>query len=238
MARVTQQAVIDKKPVKAWSWSVLNQYETCPRQTFYAKVMKIQVPKAAALEKGIAIHAELEACLNDHKLPCPPSSIKIARQLEELRQQRAVAELEFAFTDKWEMCDWFSKEAWVRIKVDVLTPPTADGEAKVTIWDWKSGKVRDDHTDYDHQLELYQLAALLAYPTAEVAESGLIFVEHGVVLESDAAMTRDMIPAAKAKWENRVKPLLNDEQFAPRPSGFACKWCDLGRAAGCEYSKG
>ena len=237
MARVTQTAVQDPNspPIKAWSWSALNQYETCPRQTYLAKVQKVQVPKAAALEKGIRIHEQLESCLGNASIPCPPELMKIEGNLNELRSQGAIPEMEIAFNDKWEPCDWFAKDCWVRIKIDAIIPPKIGGTTAV--WDWKSGKVRDDHSEYDQQLELYQLAALLAFPTADYAEAGLIFVEHGVVLECDAPMTRDMIPAAKAKWEARVKPLLSDTTFAPRPSGFACKWCDLGKAAGCEYAK-
>ena len=235
MARVTQQATPDTSPpVKAWSWSALNQYETCPRQTFYAKVAKIQVPKAPALEKGIQIHEDLENYLKDASLPCPPHSVKVEQQLKMLRAEGAIAEMELAFDKDWNRCDWFAKNCWARIKIDAIVPPKVGGT--VFIWDHKSGKVRDDHEDYDHQLSLYQLAGLLAFPTAETSEAGLLFVEHGVVLECDEVMTRDMIPAAKLKWEARARPLLSDKEFAPRPSGFACKWCDLGKAAGCEYA--
>jgi len=235
MAKVTQVSDAPKG-VKAWSWSVLQQYETCPKQTYYSKIQKVQVPKAPALEKGIKIHEELEACLRDHSLSCPELAQPVEVQLERLRMDGAIPELEIAFDKDWNACDWFAPNCWLRIKVDAIVPPTIDGDGRVHIIDWKSGKVRQDHTDYDAQLELYMLAALLMYPTAEQAEASLIFLEHGVVLDGDDVMTRDMIPAAKAKWENRVKPLLSDTTFAPRPSGFACRWCDLGKAAGCEYA--
>ena len=238
MAKVTQVSE-PAKGVKAWSWSVLQQYETCPKQTYYSKIEKVQVPKAAALEKGIKIHAELEEALKDHSLPCPELAMPVEVELERLRMNGAVPELEAAFDKDWNPCDWFSPKCWLRVKIDAIVPPVIDDEhPTATLVDWKSGKVKQDHTDYDDQLELYQLIALLIYPTAERAESSLIFLEHGVVLEGEHPMTRDQIPAMKEKWEKRVKPLLNDNIFAPRPSAFACKWCDLGKAAGCEYAKG
>jgi hypothetical protein len=176
----------------------------------------------------------LENCLKNASTSLIPEIEKVADQLSELRSQGAIAELELAFTKDWERCDWFASNCWLRTKIDVIIPPKVGGV--VHIRDWKSGKVQEDHTEYDMQLELYQLVGLLAYPTAETAMADLSFVEHGVILEADNIVTRDMIEPLKQKWAERAQPLLSDVEFAPRPSGKACRWCDLGKAAGCEYA--
>ena len=236
MARITQKDNTPQK-IKAWSFSALSQYNECPRKTYFAKIARIAEPKAPALAKGIAIHEQLENCLKNASIPCPPELMKIETNLNELRSQGAIAELEMAFDKFWNPTGWFDANCWLRVKIDAIIPPKLDGDARVTVWDWKSGKVAEEHSKYDDQLELYQLCALIWYPTAMAANAGMIFVEHGVVIEADEDITRDMIPMLKAKWEDRAKPLLCDEEFSARPSAQACKWCFYSKAKNgdCEY---
>jgi hypothetical protein len=46
-----------------------------------------------------------------------------------------------------------------------------------------------------------------------------------------------MVTALKKKWEGRIKALFADDTFAPRPSDFACRFCDYSKEKGgpCEF---
>lgn len=238
MARITQgTAPSSERRVKAWSFSTLQQYLECPAKVRFSKLDKIAEPKNQHLERGIALHEQCETFLRDPLAQLPAELAKIHLQLCELRLAHAVPEAEFAFRVDWSPCDWFAKDCWLRVKADAVVPPKADGDGRMLIADFKSGKLREAHAEYDLQLELYALAGFLMYPLAEVVDTQLIFIDAGITLESDAPFTRDMVPHLKQKWEAAAKPLLMDETFSPRPSAQACKWCFYAKAknGNCEY---
>lgn len=238
MAKITQGIVPSSGPgkIKAWSFSVLQQYNECPAKVKFSKIDKIAEPKAPALERGTLLHSLCETFLTEGS-PVPSELSKIEKQLIELRSLKAIPEAEFAFRSDWSPCSWFDKDCWLRVKADAIVPPLADGNGEARIADFKSGRLREDHSEYDNQLELYALAAFLMYPLAQIVHTELIFIDVGVTLESDRPFTRDMLPALKAKWEAAAKPLLMDETFAPRPSAQACKWCFYAKAknGNCTY---
>lgn len=239
MAKITQGTLPSSGAgkIKAWSFSVLQQYNECPAKVKFSKLDKVAEPKAEALLRGTALHQLCENYLRGVSQECPTELTKIAAQLRELRDLKAVPEAEFAFRRDWSACGWFDKDCWLRVKADAVIPPMVDGGGEAKIADFKSGKLREDHSEYDKQLELYALAIFLTYPLAQIVHTELIFIDVGVTLESDAPFTRDMVDGLKAKWEEAAKPLLMDEVFAPRPSAQACRWCFYAKAknGNCTY---
>lgn len=206
--------------ITAWSYSRYSAYEQCPFKVKLTAIDKLKEPSSPALENGTAVHAELERYLKVSDAPVPQCAIKLCADVEELKARKAYAELEVCFNDKWEPVDWFAKDAWCRIKVDALVKE--DNYAWVV--DFKTGKVRDT---YEPQLELYALAALLMFPTIDTVDVSLLFVDAGKRLDG-CQFTRKDLDMLKAKWTDRVTPMLEDEEFRPTPNQY-CRFCHFRR---------
>lgn len=233
------------KQLTSWSFSRWSTYSECPRKAKYKFLDKLEEPSSPALERGTQLHQLCEWYLRGAKKTVPKEVKPIAKYLQDLRKEKAIAEAEFTFTRDWKLTKWNDwNNAWVRIKADSLVPPIADADRPIVkIDDFKSGGKLDSKTEdvvfkeeYPLQLELYDLAALLAYPTAAESKSRLIFIDHGKAVESDISHVRTDVPKLMKRWETRTKKMLTDTKFKPTP-GNACRWCHFRQANGgpCEY---
>jgi hypothetical protein len=168
--------------------------------------------------------------LKAKKLPAELSNF--ADEFNAARKHKgAEAELELAFTIDWDPCDWRDWDrAWVRIKIDLLLPPTAK-DPTVEVIDHKTGRPREG---YEEQLELYAIGALLRYPQAEEARSRLWYLDEGKIVpeaEDEGVFSRKQLPKLQKTWQQRTKPMLSDVRFAPNP-GPACRWCHFKKSNG------
>lgn len=219
--------------ITAWSYSRWSVYEECPFKAKCKFVQKLPEPGSDAMERGDRIHKAIEAYLKDGGR-VPPEAKPMAKDLQALRKLKPVVEGELAFDKSWKKVDWFSREAWCRIKMDALVPPVDGGTARDI--DFKTGKLREAG-EHDDQLMLYGLAGLLVFPTASAATGELWFTDHGkIVQRQEGVFPRKDESALKKLWEGRVKKMLTDTRFEPTPSN-ACRWCHFRRAndGPCKY---
>jgi hypothetical protein len=75
-------------------------------------------------------------------------------------RKAVLSQRDMAFDNDWKPVDWFAKNAWVRIKMDLLLEePSVQGGKhwRVHVVDLKTGRIYEDKLD---QLDLYNLAAL------------------------------------------------------------------------------
>ena len=216
--------------ILSWSISRLNCYSECPAKARFKFIDKKKEPGNQAMDRGSEIHAMAEKYLKaGGRLP------KELKQFTEpfklLRKLGALAEADFTFRSDWSATRWDDwNGAWCRAKADAVVPPKIiEGEpAEVRIIDFKTGKVKEDG-EYDEQLELYGLAGLLTYPTADIATGELWFLDHGKTIGAQKEFTQKDVPKLKKAWELRVKKMLSDTQFKPTP-GQACRWCHFSKA--------
>jgi RecB family exonuclease len=216
--------------IKSWSFSTLGAYEECPAKLKFKKIDKLQEPSSPALEYGTQIHKLCEDYLRGVKRTVPKEAAKITDILKDLKKRKALPEAEFTFRQDWSPTEWKDwSGAWVRVKADAVIPPVVDSETPtVEIIDFKTGGAKKleagDFGSYFMQLELYALSGLLTYPTAERSDTSLIFVDHGRRIESPEVYVQKDVPKLKKKWEMRVKKMMADTVFKPKP-GNACRWC-------------
>jgi len=230
-----KNSVVQK--ITAWSFSRWQSYCECPAKLKYKAIDKLPEPKGEALVRGTALHLQCETFLKDKKAKVPAELKLIEKQLKDYRKRKALAEAEFTFTHDWGTTGWFDKDAWCRVKADVTIEPIIDAEVPtVEVHDFKSGKLKEGYSEYMLQLELYGLAGLLTYPTAQEAKTSLVFIDHGKVVENEETYVRADLPKLQKAWETRVRPMLNDVVFKPTP-GNACRWCHFRKKNGgpCEF---
>jgi hypothetical protein len=155
--------------------------------------------------------------------------------------ERVKVEVSYIFDENWRpLKGMFPPGAWLRVRLDVLEYET--GRPVLAIVDWKTGGI-DKRTGeirssekYDDQLDLYCVAALSADTAAAEARAALVFVDApGVsdpVVARPVGLKRSGLKAAQKRWAKRILPMLSDDQFAPRPSADACRFCPFRRDLG------
>lgn len=165
-----------------------------------------------------------------------PDVVRIAKELR--GEKRAKTQYQVVLNKNWEPIDQFTKGAWFRGKLDVVRfRSKISGEAQVI--DWKSGGINKKtgepypNQKYADQLEIYDIVLLCQEPSLEAVSAALVYLDmpHDkgpVVKIPESDVRREELPKRKLKWERRVKAMLSDETFAPRP-GYYCKWCPWSR---------
>jgi CRISPR/Cas system-associated exonuclease Cas4 (RecB family) len=216
---------IKKKQVyqfTAWSYSRLSDYLLCPLKAKLKHLLKMKEPESPVLARGSAVHKEAADYVLGNSPAKLPESLKLfPDEFKLFRKLKALVETQWAFDSKWNplpMPDgWFSPEAWLRIVVD--THVYIPKEKLIDIVDHKTGKIRPEQME---QLELYIIGGFLKYPEAQKARARFWYLDQGE--ERKVEYTRDQLPALQKKWEGKVKGMMVDKNFAPRPND-KCRWC-------------
>lgn len=211
------------KPTKitSWSYSRFSLYESCPAKAKYKFLDKLPDPGGAAMERGNTIHKLAEQYTKGELKKLPPELKLFADEFKELKKSKPIVEETWAFTKDWIKTTWNDwKGCAVRIKTDAAC---LDGE-DLHVIDHKTGKKREG---YDEQLSLYAVGGGLIFPKVKKIITHLWFLDLGetVVKEYDAAE----VPVLQKEWDKKVKPMLNDTRFAPKPS-HTCRWCPYSKA--------
>jgi hypothetical protein len=130
----------------------------------------------------------------------------------------------------------WSPEIWFIAKLDVWVVEQAEGQ----VIDWKTGGV-DKNTGeikaaakYDDQLLSYRVAGLCAFPTVQVVNSSLCFVDakDDPIVEDEAGpLKRKDLEKAKKKLVKLSLPIMSDTRFAPT-SSYRCTYCDFAKRKG------
>lgn len=219
--------------ITAWSYSRWSTYSECPFKAKLKFVEKLKEPSSKAMERGSEIHTHAEQFVKGEQKRVHETLTLFSKEFRSLKKRKALAEHDVTFRKDWSQTTWNDwNEAWVRIKIDALVPPNKQNVVEVI--DYKTGKPKDG---YDAQLELYAVAGFLVYPQAEQVRTNLWYLDHGVIHGADSLRnpgsegiyTRDMLQKLINGWERRVKPMLADTVFSPRPGPY-CSWCHFRKA--------
>lgn len=221
----------------------------------YAKILKLPEPQNDAMARGDAIHKQAEAFIKGTPyqgkvLRTVPADLKSfaaeLKRLKELYKKVAysmVIEDNWSFTKAWDETAWNDwTYCWLRIKLDCAYHEDAE---TLVVRDWKSGKFREEkNEEYVEQCELYALAALLLHPHIKQVKTLLCYTDLGITWgageltgeDGQLIYTRADIPRLRKAWEKRVKPLMSDTIFAPRPNNL-CRFCHYRAENGgpCQY---
>ena len=234
------------KQFTAWSFSRLIEWEECPFKAHQKHILKNTEPDKPVFQRGRDIEeAAYKYIFSKTPLPLPKSCTAFPDEFKLMRKQRKVviSNHDMAFDKDWRPVEWFSKSAWVRVKMDLLLEEplglSRGGKYKhwrVHVVDLKTGRIYEDKLD---QLDLYNLAALclgdeIITHGPQVSFAEMWYLDQGETRERSLFLTD--VAKAKAYWAKRVKPLFADKSFLPRP-GQHCKWCHLAKSNGgpCPY---
>jgi hypothetical protein len=237
--------VIPIKKATSWSFSRYNDYKLCALKYKLKHIDKINEPANDAMARGSMIHTLAERYIKGDLKTLPPELKAFKDELKALKTQfkkkinGMVVEDTWAFTEDWEETQWNDwAGCWVRIKLDCAHHEEDD---VMVVTDWKTGKFREEmNEEYLEQLELYALSALILHPHINKVLPRLAYLDFGVVYpgeNEELSFTREDIPRLKKLWQKRVKPMMNDTVFAPRPNS-KCQWCFYGQSGKAKGGPG
>lgn len=224
--------------IESWTPSKLDLYEQCPARAKYKHIDKLPEPESPALARGTEIHEAAEQYITgrNRTVHADLKNPVVKRILDALRKDykknRVRVELELAFNRAWKVVHWLAKDVYCRFKIDVLHV-LKDGNGEVI--DWKTGKMKEDGK-YDPQLNAYATAVLSAGLVNRVTAK-LVFTDAGQIVTSPVGTlsVKDLDKAQKA-WDAKVKAMLSDTKFPPRPGNY-CRWCpySMNKGGPCKF---
>lgn len=265
VAKANPQVKLKKatKGLNAWSFSRYTDYVKCPLLARLKHVDRIKEPEdpTGPMARGGAIHKKAEDFIKGttramgSELKGPNDEfVDLFKELKDQfkkRRSSIVVEDDWAFTKTWTKTQWDNwADCWLRLKLDCgqLTSATT-----MRIIDWKTGKYREQsNADYVEQLELYALCAMLLNEQVQEVRPCLVYLDLGMVfpdpdseiiidgkqLPNEALVfTRADIPRLKKAWDKRVRKMLLDRTFAPKPN-YSCRWCFYGQAGQAKGGPG
>lgn len=217
--------------VLPWSYSSLQQYETCPRRVKIIKIdRRLKEPMTESMIWGNDVHQAMEYAVKGTNA-LAPRFIAYAPIVAKLRGFKGLIETErnFGLTANFAPTSYWAPDAWVRGKIDVsltsLTTKTA------TIFDYKTGKPKPDVD----QLNLFAAALLSEKPYLQRVHTGYIWLAHNKI--DSETVEREHVPMIWQGFVQRVARMVHSaekDDWPPRPSGLCKDYCPVGRA-NCEF---
>jgi hypothetical protein len=116
------------------------------------------------------------------------------------------------------------------MKLDALV---RDGDYGIVI-DYKTGRMFGNEVKHAEQGQLYQLAAFLLFPELEYIDVEFWYTDQSDIKRR--GYTRKQGMQAIQKFTNIGTDITSEEEFAPSPSTFACKWCPYKETGDCKYA--
>lgn len=216
--------------ITAWSYSRLKTYLQCPAKAKYAYIDRLPEPSSPAMDEGQRVHKLAEDYLKGKvgNAEIPDELLLFAGDYAALREyadgnpDRVFVEHGAAFRKDLGVCDWFSKEAWLRVRYDALV---INEDNSAVVIDLKTGKRRQEDRD---QLSLFALATFMLFPGVTDVRTELWYCKDGALVEG--SYRREDFEALKAEWLKKAEPMLHDRQFLPTPNAL-CKWCAFRKEA-------
>lgn len=234
--------------IKAWSFSTLKDFETCPYRVYLQKVKKCKRPSSKAAERGTEIHDAAEHFIKHESDDLHPALDKhMGQEVRELRDRygrdpaRFALEENWGFTDRWEETGFFDDDVWARIKVDLLE---REDESSAQIIDWKSGRKFGNEMKHGDQGMQYAIAAFMKYPQLQFIRTRFMYLDqppgesgrdNQLVKEVPRHIGMSMLPQLERRAFAMTK--ANETTLTtPKPSKGNCRFCPFAETGDCRFA--
>lgn len=217
--------------IKAWSYSALEAYETCPKRFWHLNVAKdIKEEKSEAQMEGIQVHKAIEDFIMRGK-PLPVGLVHMEKVYAPYRAAclalpgSVYGEQKLAITAEYVPTGWFADDVWFRTILDLMVV----GDKHAVVVDHKTGKTKNDMT----QLELMAAVGFLIRPQLEVIDAAYVWTKSGKVT-GKRIHAEDCIDI----WSNilprveRLQEAHRKTEFPPTHSGLCKRYCPV---TSCPY---
>lgn len=216
--------------MRAWSYSYLKQYESCPHK-IRLKEERVKVPKKSItpeLQKGLDTHKNIELYLKG-KSSIPTELNFPLEKFKELKQNKAIPEYRQAFDLQWKEVQWTNDNAWARMILDAwyLEHP---GKAKII--DFKTGGVHQ--ISYDDEGKTFALGISKAYPMTTTITVEYWYTDLNHVTQKVYKPREPSFAKIEHNLTGRALKMSWDNELYPKPSKHKCAYCAYESI--CEYA--
>jgi hypothetical protein len=205
----------------AFSYSRLNAYEECPKKYYAVSVAKsVKEPETEHTSYGTEVHLAFAEYFKKGK-PLPLHMTQYTKYLAAIKQYPGtfITEQKLAINANYEPTGWFDSDVYCRIISDLTI---LNGDSAV-MWDWKTGKIKDDFT----QLRLAGAVMFLLVPELKRIVLAYFWLKNKQITKE--VMTRDEMPDVWSKLLPRIQRYQDAHAalaFPPKPS-WLCGFCPL-----------
>ncbi|MCG3773743.1 MAG: hypothetical protein JW395_0557 [Nitrospira sp.] len=212
----------------AHSYSAIKMFENCPKQYYEVRITKKWRDRGGTASIfGDRVHKDLEARLKKTAPLTPETSKyeKLCAAFERIPGELKT-EQEMTLNESLTPTGWWSGDAWLRSKLDVLV---LNG-ATAIVADWKTGKHRPDFS----QLELFALQTFKHYPEITTVRSTFVWLKDDLL--DKQTYTRTDEPKLWDKLLTRIKRIegaVETGVWPAKPSGL-CGFCPV---MNCEHRR-
>lgn len=220
--------------MKAWSYSSLTAFETCPRRYYLTRVSKeVTEPQTEATIWGNRVHKALEDRINTG-VNMPEGMEEWGKLADRMRapkkQGMPFAEKKLCVNKYFHPTGWMAKDAWCRGIVDAGILRTG----RITAVDWKTGKRKPE----SEQLKLSAAMLFAHYPHVETVTTAFVWLKDKK-LDAEKFKRGDVSDI----WNTflprvqRLEAAYASANWPPNPSGLCRNWCPVGKQL-CQFCGG
>lgn len=218
--------VIASSQPKAWSFSALTSFETCPKQFWHYRIKKdVKDSGNEASQYGEHVHkAAKNYLMQGTKLPL--DLVHMQPTFDQYKNNAfddVRAELQLAINSDYEPTGWFNKDVYCRVVIDAAF---TKGNLALLV-DWKTGKMKPDAEAT--QLKLSGVVYLLHDPEIQLVSMRYVWLAHKGKT-TNFTMRREDIPAVWNELAPRIKRYQEahrKDEFPANPSGLCRKFCPV-----------
>jgi hypothetical protein len=222
----------------ALSYSRISDFRQCPNK-FNLKYIKkaknfqiLDADKNINLIRGNNVHEGLKNYVIKKKVgeDVRPSNMREIRETTPLVDNLLILydllpEKQIAINDKFELVEWYSKDAWFRSIYDLIGFGR-NGDACIFNGDYKTGKLTDYSGSIQEmgQLHMFALLSMALWSKAEKVETAYLYVDHKKTIRQTFLRDQDFSDMKESLIKEHQS--INEERdFLPVKYEF-CKWCD------------
>lgn len=232
------------KDITAWSFSRLKDFESCPLKAYlkYVEKRSDDHMDRTAANRGTMVHDACEKFVQgegDFIKEMAKFRDYFATVLEEYNNGNVQLEEDWGFDSDWQVTGWFDKDVWCRMKLDNLRVRVRDDDNQpvvATATDYKTGKKYGNEVSHGQQGQIYALGTFLRYPTLEVVDVELVYLDQGQTTKR--TYTREKAMKFLPSWTSRGRKMTEATDYPPKPNKMTCMWCPFGPQHGdgsCEW---
>lgn len=230
-----------QKPIviTQWSHSRVSLFEQCKFRAYLKHGLKVPEPDRPlppgktehANDRGSRIHENGELFVKGKAKLAPELQRTFLPEYEALyalyKKGKVFLEEEWAMNHDWEPTDWNSKDAWLRLKLDIMVMLS---KHEAVVADLKTGRRQGNEIKHAEQIQLYQLVTFLRDPDLETIHVELWYPDVNEL--HTQTFRRDQGLRFLKKFNERGNALTTyeftgDEKDA-NPSIFTCRYCAYG----------
>lgn len=207
-----------------WNFTLLNDFANCAFKALHKHILKDlpKEPMSKEMSEGIRVHTELEQAAKSGART--PSYVMYEKLVDPIFYNKPQAEVMLGMTDEITPSPFFGSP-WGRGKVDILIKR----ESVAIIFDWKTGKVREDPR------ELHQHALLIKanFPEVEKITGAYVWLKESRLGEVyDLSNTDRVFNGTKANMAE-MQTCLDKGRWEPTPNPL-CGWCPVKK---CQFNR-